>query len=44
MRRLGKGSFGYAVLVERTKNDDGKGGMYVAKMQKYKHMAKAEKE
>ena len=39
-QRLGKGSFGYAVLITR----EGSKENYVGKMVKYKHMAAAEKD
>ena len=39
-QRLGKGSFGYAVLVERGQSKD----QFVSKMIKYRHMSSSEKE
>jgi len=39
-QRLGKGSFGYAVLVERGQAKD----LFVSKMIKYRHMSTADKE
>jgi NIMA (never in mitosis gene a)-related kinase len=40
LKRLGKGSFGYAMLVERGQSKD----LFVSKMVKYRHMSTADKE